>query len=56
MMWSNLINDDANKDGQVPIDELPEDLIWQIAKELSKDAAWQQLQDARPHALVRGQR
>ena len=39
MLWSNLIKYDANKDGQLAIDELPGDLIWHIRKELSKDAA-----------------
>ncbi len=36
--WDKLLADhDANKDGQLALDEVPETLIWQIRKEVSKD-------------------
>jgi outer membrane protein assembly factor BamB len=38
MNWNKLIADyDANKDGQLAIDEVPESLIWHIRKELPKE-------------------
>jgi outer membrane protein assembly factor BamB len=38
MDWKKLIADyDANKDGQLAIDEVPESLIWHIRKELPKE-------------------
>lgn len=37
LSWSNLIKYDANKDGKLAIDELPEDLAWHVRKELPKD-------------------
>jgi outer membrane protein assembly factor BamB len=37
MLWSNLIVYDANKDGQLSIEEIPADLIWHIRKELPKE-------------------
>jgi outer membrane protein assembly factor BamB len=36
--WEKLLADhDANKDGQLAIDEVPKTLIWQIRKEVAKD-------------------
>ncbi len=36
--WKKLLADyDANKDGQLSLEEVPETLIWQIRKEVSKD-------------------
>jgi hypothetical protein len=38
LLWSTLIKYDANHDGQLAIEEVPDDLIWHIRKELSIDA------------------
>lgn len=38
MLWSNLIKYDANQDGQLAIEEVPDDLIWHIRKELPIEA------------------
>lgn len=36
--WNKLIADhDANKDGQLALDEIPESLVWQIRKEVPKN-------------------
>ncbi len=37
MTWSNLIQYDANKDGQLALEEIPADLTWHIRKELPKE-------------------
>ncbi|NQV35324.1 MAG: PQQ-binding-like beta-propeller repeat protein [Phycisphaeraceae bacterium] len=36
--WDNLVrNYDANKDGQLAVEEIPESLSWQIRKEIDRD-------------------
>src|SRR4029079_18616310 len=36
--WNKLLAQyDANKDGQLAIDEVPESLVWQIRKEVPRD-------------------
>ena len=37
MSWSNLIQYDANQDGQLALEEVPKDLTWHIRKELPKE-------------------
>jgi outer membrane protein assembly factor BamB len=37
LTWTNLLTYDANKDGQLAIEEIPPDLGWQIRKEIPKE-------------------
>ncbi len=37
MTWSNLMQYDANQDGQLALDEIPKDLTWHIRKEIPKE-------------------
>jgi len=38
MRWETLIQYDANRDGQVSLDEVPANLVWHIRKEIPKEA------------------
>lgn len=37
MTWGNLITYDANKDGQLALEEIPTDLTWHIRKEIPRE-------------------
>jgi len=37
MTWKNLIQYDANKDGQLALEEIPADLVWHVRKEIPKE-------------------